>query len=188
MADLKLDFLVLPTYNSLTLGIADISVYPVSPLISSPSIKITIPNGFGDITLPFTPNDFNVFNSASLGLSDPLASLIPIPDGVYTITYSVEPAYVNFVTKTINRVEQLQERFDESFMKLDMMECDKSIKTQDKMDLSTIAFFIQGSISAANNCAIATSNKLYAQADKMLTSFTKGNCGCSGNNYLINFR
>ena len=58
MADLKLDILVVPTYNTLTLGIADASTYPSTP--SAPTIQITVP-GFGIVTLPFVPNDFNLF-------------------------------------------------------------------------------------------------------------------------------
>jgi hypothetical protein len=68
-------------------------------------------------------------------------------------------------------------------MKLDMMECDQAIKTQAKVDLNTIYFFIQGSIAAANNCAIIESSKLYETAYKMLSHFIANNCGCTGNNY-----
>jgi hypothetical protein len=188
MADLKLDILVIPTLNSLTLGISDISTYPASPPISNPQIAITIPNGFDTVTLPFTPNSFNVFNSSSLGLSDPLLDLTPLPDGVYTLTYSVDPSYLNFVTKTIMRVDQMQEKFDDAFMKLDMMECDSAIKTQSKVELNSIYFFIQGSVAAANNCAIDTSITLYKQASKQLNRFIKNNCGCSGTNFLTNFK
>ena len=81
------------------------------------------------------------------------------------------------------RVDRLQEKFDEAFMKLDMMECDRSIKAQSKVELTTVSFFINGAIAAANNCAIVEANKLYTQADKMLNNFIKKNCGCSGNNY-----
>lgn len=186
MADLKLDILVIPTYNTKTIGIADISTYPDSPPIQSPTIEITVP-GFGISSLPFIPNDFNVFNSTSIGLTEVGQDLLPIPDGVYTLTYSVEPAYENFVTKTIIRVDQLQERFDEAFMKLDMMECDRAIKKQSKVELNSIYFLIQGAIAAANNCAIDISNKLYLQAAKQLDHFIKNNCGCSGTNYIVNF-
>jgi hypothetical protein len=144
--------------------------------------------GFAPVFLPFNVNDFNIFNSASLGLSVVGDPLIPLPDGIYTLTYSVAPAFQNFVTKTIIRVEQLQEKFDNAFMKLDMMECDLAIKTQAKVDLNSIYYMIQGSIAAANNCAVDTSNKLYVQANKMLNNFIKTNCGCSGNNYIINFQ
>jgi len=187
MADLSLNILVLNTYNKLTLGVADISTYPDSPAVINPSLEIDIP-GFGITSVAFVPNQFNVFNSTTLGITSSGDDLVALPDGLYTITYSVTPAYENFVTKTIQRVDQLQEKFDNAFMKLDMMECDGAIKKQSKVDLNTIYFQIQGSIAAANNCAIKTSNTLYAQASRMLTNFTNNNCGCSGNNYLINFQ
>lgn len=186
MSDLRLDILVVPVYDKLLLGIADASTYPAAPPVSSPTIEITIP-GFGKVNLPFNKNDFNIFNSTSLGLSAVGDPLIPLPDGIYTIRYSVTPAYENFVEKTILRVEHLQERFDEAFMKLDMMECDAAIRTQQKVELNSIYFFIQGAIAAANNCAIDTANRLYAQASKMLNNFIKRGCGCSGNNYITNF-
>lgn len=185
---LQLDILVVPTYNTLTLGIADASIYPTNPpVVSSPTIEITVP-GFDVVSLPFNVNDFNIFNSLSLGLSTFGQPLLPLPDGVYKLRYTVAPAYENFVEKTIIRVEQLQEKFDEAFMKLDMMECDRAIKTQQKVDLNTIYFFIQGAIAAANNCAVAEANKLYNQANMMLNNFIKNNCGCSGTNYVLNFQ
>lgn len=186
MSDLKLNILVLPTYNTQTLGVADVSIYPPAPPISSPTMEITVP-GFGKVTLPFVPNDFNIFNSTSLGITSVGDEFLPLPDGVYTLRYSVTPSYLNYVERTIIRVDQLQEKFDEAFMKLDMMECDRAIKTQAKVDLNTIYFFIQGAIAAANNCAVAEANKLYNQAQKMLNNFVKNNCGCSGNNYVTNF-
>jgi len=180
-----LDILVIDTHNVLTLGIADSSVYVGTP--TSPTIEITVP-GFPSISLPFVPNDFNLFNSTILGLSAVGQPLQPLPDGIYYLTYTVAPAITNFVNKTIMRVEQIQEKFDNAFMKLDMMECDFAIKQQSKVELDSIYYFIQGSIAAANNCAVETSNKLYMQANKMLDNFIKNNCGCSGTNYLNNFR
>jgi hypothetical protein len=185
---LQLDILVVPTYNTLTLGVADASIYPTNPpVVSSPTIEITVP-GFDVVSLPFNVNDFNIFNSLSLGLTTFGQPLLPLPDGVYKLKYTVAPAYENFVEKTIIRVEVLQEKFDEAFMKLDMMECDRAIKTQQKVNLNTIYFFIQGAIAAANNCAVAEANKLYNQANMMLNNFIKNNCGCSGTNYVLNFQ
>ena len=186
MADLKLDILVLPTYNVLTLGIADASTYPDDPpIVVAPTIEITVPN-FGVAILPFVVNDFNLFNSASLGITE-VGVDQPLPDGIYKLRYSIAPAYINYVDKTIMRTERIQEKFDRAFLQLDLIECDRAIKTQSSVTLNTINFFIQGSIAAANNCAEYESNKLYAQANNMLDSFLKSNCGCSGNNYQLNF-
>jgi hypothetical protein len=188
MPTLKLDILVINTYNTFTLGIADISTYPTEPpVVTSPTIEITMP-GFDPVAIPFTVQDFNVFNSATLGLSEVGDPYLPLPDGVYYLRYSVAPAYENYVEKTIMRIEQIQEKFDNAFMKLDMMECDMAIKTQAKVDLNSIWYMIQGSVAAANNCAVDTSNKLYVQANNMLNNFISNNCGCSGNNYINNFR
>ena len=186
MANLQLDILVVPTYSVLTLGVTDASVYPTNPpVVSAPSIEIDIP-GFGTKILPFVPNETNVFTSSNLGITDAGCNQ-PLPDGVYRIKYSVAPAYANYVEKTIIRVDKLQEKFDNAFLQLNMMECDRALKTQSSVQLNTINFFIQGAISAANNCAEYESNVLYTQADNMLNAFLKSNCGCSGNNYLINF-
>ena len=184
MPTLNLDILVLPTYNKMLLGVADASTYVTTPV--NPTIEITVPS-FGTVVLPFTVNNYNLFNSESLGITATGAALVPLPDGIYKLKYSITPAITNYVEKTILRVDQLQERFDEAFMKLDMMECDKAIKTQSKVDLNTIYFFIQGAIAAANNCALETATTLYNQAQKMLNNFVKNNCNCSGNNYVINF-
>ena len=72
-------------------------------------------------------------------------------------------------------------------MKLDMMECDRAIKQQSKVDLNTIYLLIQGAIAAANNCSSIDSLKLYNKADSLLTHFLKNDCGCSGNNYVLNY-
>lgn len=186
MPDLKLDILVVPTYNVQTLGIADVSTYPDPSSISSPTIEITIP-GFGKKSIPFNINELNIFNSTSLGLTDVGDPLFPLPDGVYYLKYSIAPAYLNYVEKTIIRTDKIQERFDEAFMRLDMMECDRAIKTQQKVELNSIYFFIQGAIAAANNCAITEANRLYHQAQKMLNNFMKNGCQCSGTNYITNF-
>jgi len=173
---------VTPTYDKMTLGLTDTSSYDVSP--ASATVDIT-PPGFDTVTLDFTPEMLNVFQSSDLGLVAVGETEVSLPDGVYTVVFT--PLGETPITIYFMRIEYLQERFDAAFMKLDITECDKSLRKQAKVDLSTIYFFMQGSISAANNCAITESNTLYATASRLLTSFIKNNCGCSGTNFLINF-
>lgn len=177
MADLKLDILVTPTYNKLSLGITDVSTYPTNPpVVSSATIEIDVP-GFGKVMKPFNPGCFNLFTSTSLGINS--GSDQPLPDGIYHFKYSVAPAYANFVEKSSMRVDQIQEKFDSAFMKLDIMECEKSIKAKTQEDLNSIYLFIQASIAAANNCANQQAMKLYNQANRMLDSLlNNNNCGC----------
>jgi len=179
-----LDFLVPPTYNKYTMGVMDNSTYDVVP--TAPKLTITAP-GFDPVDVVFVPDVMNIIDSLDLELTAIGEDLLPLPDGVYTILYTTDAVPTYSLEKNIMRVDKLQEKFDEAFMQLDIMECDKAIKMQAKVDLNTIYFFIQGAIAAANNCAILEANKLYLQATKLLNSFTRNNCGCSGNNYVINF-
>lgn len=180
MADLKLDIFVLETYNVKTIAFADASTYPNEPPeVTLPTISIT-PPGFNEVALPFIVQNYNVFNSASLLISE-VGVEEPLPDGIYRINYSVFTTETVCISKTFMRVNKIQEKFDNAFMTLDMMECDRAIKAQAKIDLNSIYYFIQGSIAAANNCAEIQSQKLYAQADKMLNRFLNNDCGCYGN-------
>jgi hypothetical protein len=186
-----LNFLVINTYSTLTLGVADTSVYVGTP--TGPTMVVTLPTGVTTlsgattVSIPFTPNDYNVFNSATLQLSA-VGVTNPLPDGIYGLTYSIATPTTPPVSKSIMRTAKIQEKFDNAFMKLDMMECDMAIKTQQKVVLSSIYFLIQGSTAAANNLAYTQSAKLYQQANMMLDNFLLNNCGCSGNNYIVNFQ
>jgi hypothetical protein len=181
-----LDILVLPTYSSLTLGIVDASTYDITEPVTAATIEIT-PPGFDLVSLPFNVSAYNVYTSSTLGITSVSSETLPLPDGIYYLTYSIAPAYVTAINKSIMRIEQIQEKFDRAFMKLDMIECDRAIKTQAKVDLGSVYFFIQGAVAAANNCAVYEANKLYITANKMLDNFIRNNCGCSGNNYTVNF-
>lgn len=189
-----LNFLVINTYSTLTLGVADTSTYDSGPtgasmLVTFPTLPTPVKtlSGASSIAVPFTANDYNVFNSATLQLT-PVGTTTALPDGIYGLTYSIATPSATPVSKSIMRTDKIQEKFDNAFMKLDMMECDMAIKTQQKVTLNSIYFLIQGSIAAANNSAITQSYKLYQQADMMLNNFLKNNCGCTGNNYIVNFQ
>lgn len=182
-----LNILILPTYSTLTLAVVDISVYdPTTPSDTpAPALEIDVP-GFGIASPAFVMEETNIYNSTDLGITT-AGNETSIPDGIYCFKYTKDVFVDTSVEKSIVRVDKLQERFDEAFMRLDMMECERAIKTQAKVTLNTIYFFIQGAIAAANNCATIESQKLYMQADVMLDTFIGSNCGCSGNNYLVNF-
>lgn len=175
MAELSLDFIVTPTYSTKTFAITDASTYPnTPPQVGNPTLTVSIP-GFDTVDLVFTVNSLNLIDSSDLGITD--TGQDPLPDGVYVFRYAVDPAEENFVEKTIMRVEQLQEKFDEAFMKLDMMQGDTNIKKQQKVTLDTIYYFIQGAIAAANNCSTNEAVRLYQKADNLLYDFTqRGEC------------
>lgn len=187
MSALSLDIVILPTYNSYTLAVVDNSTYPTSPpSVVSPTLEIQVP-GFPTVYKDFVVQTPNIFDSTDLDISEE-GYEVPLPDGLYHFKYTVNPAFTYYVEKSIFRVDLLQEKFDELFMQLDMMECDKAIKAQSKVNLNTIYFYIQGAIAAANNCANVQAEKLYEQASKMITNLLADDCGCYDNNLIINFQ
>jgi hypothetical protein len=193
MPTLRLDIVVLPTYNTYNIAVVDASTYPTTPpVVTSPTLQIDIP-GFNTVTTgvngvkDFVPAEANIFTSTDLGITT-AGNECSLPDGVYYFKYTVNPAHTYYVEKTILRIDKLQQKYDEAFMQLDMIECDRAIKTQAKVDLMSICFIMQGAVAAANNCATVQSGTLYMQADKMLDNMIANDCGCSGVNYLINFQ
>ncbi len=177
MAEPKLNLLFPETHDSKSLLIADISKYPVPYSITNPTIEITVP-GFNVVTLPFTAQGFTVYDSMSLEItcSDLDCETIPLPDGIYYVKYSITPAYRYFVNKSFLRINNLQEKFDKVYLRLDFMQCDQAIKEEDIKTLDTIQKYINGAIAAANNCLDTLAMKLYNKASGFIDDFVNHKC------------
>lgn len=182
---MNLSIISVPTYDKKTMAIDDATVYPLGSVVTNPLIEIIVP-GYPDdpFSLPFTNGGLNTFVSSDFDLGTDLV----LPDGIYYLKYTATVDSVGYeVSKTIIRIDELQEKYDEAFLTLDMLECDRKIKMQSKSELNTIYFFIQGSVAAANNCAVVEAERLYGQAYLMLERFILSGCTCCGSNYVINF-
>ncbi len=192
MLEYNLDLVTGCNNNLKYLIITDASYYPNDPaIVYDPTVTIT-PPGFDPVVLPFVINETNVFGSDDLGITEE-GCRQNIPDGIYCIEYIIAidkklPPTTVTIEKTILHTAQLEEKFNNAFLKLDLIQCDGEIAKQTSVNLNTINFFIQGAIAAANNCANKEAIRLYNQAEKMLNHLDKCGCGCSGTNYLINFR
>ena len=114
-----LNVVVIPLYNKYTMGVMDNSSYDI-PVVN-PTLTVTMP-GFDPVDIVFNENTLNILDSEILGLTATGADKIALPDGVYALTYTINPSATYYTDKNIMRVDQLQEKFDEAFMTLDMME------------------------------------------------------------------
>lgn len=159
------------SYSPFTIQVVDITKYPQGWNIVNPSLQVTAA-GFPTTTIDFTPNSINFLDSSNIGCTAEGEPLVPLQDGIYTFTYSIAatPA-IPSITKNVFRVNQLQEKFDNVFMSLDIMECDGPIRKQKQEELNTIYLYIQGAIAAANNCALSLASQLYNKAFKSLNNF-----------------
>ena len=167
-----LDVTVIPSYSSTLLILADISEYPDGFNISTPTIEIT-PPGFLMKSQAFQAQGMQIYNAESLGISCDECHAFPLPDGIYTVKYSIVPAYLYFVEKTFLRADRLIEELDAAFIRLDIFQCDLEYKREQKLQLDRIEADINGAIASANQCANKQAMDLYRRAKKRLDSFLK---------------
>lgn len=172
-----LDFIVENTYDTKTLAIRDISFYPSNFNIISPFLEINVP-GKGDVRIVYTPNSLNVLNSAVLGITKTGSPLGDIPDGIYTIKYSINPAYKNYVSKNIIRVDKLNDRFSGAFIAFASQIGDSQLSRNNRMKLDEIEMYINGAVASANRCANKLAMELYRKASKLLDELEKGCKNC----------
>jgi hypothetical protein len=178
MATPILDLLQLDSHSKELIIIADISDYPEGFSIGSPTVEITPPS-FEPISIPFVANSIQIYNSTTLGITTADCQIVSLPDGIYKITYSIFPAYKYYVKKTFLRIERLLEKFDNVYVKLDILQCDLATKTQEKKQIDLIWEYINGAIASANHCAEKQAMELYARANSARDNLSK-KCSCNG--------
>ncbi len=170
MADVSLDLMMLPSYDVRLLVLADVSSYPEGFNVMSPTLAVTVP-GYSKKQIPFQKGLINVLNSKVLQIpcsgDCPLTSL---PDGIYTFEYAIFPAYKYNITKTFFRVDKIFEKYDEKFLRSEILECDMKTKRTKKLLLEEAEEYIQGAIAAASKCANHQATEYYKKADKILNS------------------
>lgn len=166
-----LDLLILESHSTYVLVVADISQYPTSFNISTPTIEIT-PPGYITESITFVAKSIQIYNSEMLGIiCDGSCETTPLPDGIYKIRYSVYPSYKYNVTKSFLKVDQLLEKFDKAWLKTDTLQCDLAVKTDKKKMLDNIWSDINGAIASANNCMDKQAMDIYRRAETKLSNF-----------------
>lgn len=171
--NLKLDLQIHSTYSTRTLAVGDASIYPGNFYITNPTIEITPPFLNKSINL-FSPRNLNIYNSNDLNIICDQES--DLPDGIWTLKYSVAPAHSNFVEKKFIRVDILLRDYQMAFLKTDLSNCDVSISKADKASLENIYNYIIGAVAAANDCDYTKAMEFYEIAKNKLEKFNKTKC------------
>jgi len=172
MPILKLDLVYMDTHRADSFAIADTSVYPTGFIKVNPTLEVTVP-GFSPKSITFTPSSIQVYNSNTLGITCDDCELSNLPDGIYTVKYTLTPAYQYYVERSFMRTNMIYSKLDSYFLKLDFMQCDQALKESQKKVLDTIEFFIEGAIAAADKCMPGKAMDLYNTANDMLNKFNK---------------
>jgi hypothetical protein len=167
---MKLDIITLDTHTANSLAIADVTKYAPNFNIVSPTIEVT-PPGFAVITLDFNASSITVLNSTNLGISCEWCDPIELPDGVWTVKYTVYPSTTYSKEITFLRTERIMAKLDELYLTLDFMQCDDRLKSRDEATLDRAYFYINGAIAAANKCATQLAIDLYSKANKLIENY-----------------
>src|SRR5690348_6514371 len=95
----ELDLFFPDTHSPFLLGIGDNSFYPSGFIITDPTLEVTPPS-YPKKFISLQTQGFTVLDSNSIGITCDacIADLMPMPDGVWEITYTVAPANENSVT------------------------------------------------------------------------------------------
>lgn len=173
----KLDLNIIPTYNKTTIAIGDASVYSSGITITSPSLEVSVP-GYDKISVSFTPNSLNVYNSNTLKVTDEVTQedLVFLPDGIWKMKYSINPAYENYIDISFLKTDLIEEKFDNAWLSLNIDECDKSLLIENKSTLEGIWDYIIAAQSSAKVCNYSLAIGLYKAANEKLDEYLKINC------------
>lgn len=172
-----LDFVVVDTHNTLTLGIADTSFYPSGFTVSNPTLEITPPN-FPKATVGYTQSAMTVFNSNTLNITcvGEVSLLTDLPDGIWEIKQSIAPPITFNIERTFIRTVKLEQKFGRAFLKTDLVQCNQDVKTEQMKVLDEVWFYIQAAIAAANQCNNLLAMNLYKLANTMIDNFLRDRC------------
>lgn len=167
------------TNNVKVFRIFDTSFYANELSVDCSTLRITCPGFNAPVVLEILPNFNLVLNACSLGLQSRDCGSIDysIPDGIYTIHYSVSPNTQVFVEYRYLRITQTLNKYYKFLATVEMSSCEPDADVKALLDeLTLIKNFIDAAkakVEYGNDPETGIELLLYAQ--KKLTRLT-GKC------------
>jgi len=183
---LELALSLIETYSVSTIGFADITDFGTHNPTNA-AFEITAP-GFNKINVTFTPKSVNIYNASHLSVD--CDHTTALPDGVYTIKYSIFPNSTNFIERNFMRTSLIDCKIERAFLGIDstlvynskhsyIHPSTRSSCMNDmnkKQILRTIRLLVESSIAAANQCDVVGAMDMYRKADSMLNELSSCHC------------
>jgi hypothetical protein len=166
------------------LRIEDLSIYNELMPYVCPTVQVKIP-GFdecavftqdGDEATTVHKNFVLNLSACNLGLQSQncTSEFETIPDGVYTITYSLSPNDKLYVEYDHLRVTNIKLRLKKELCELDLAACEPSVEVFDKLkQLNLINDYLDAAKAKVEFCNDSENGViLYAYADKLLSEYS----------------
>ena len=179
MQSSKLSFDIIDTSTCRTLAIMDTSVYQSLQVIANPTLQVISPFDDEPVQLDYYRNGITVLNSNNLGITNvnDFDYLVDLPDGLYTIKISICPEDIYWFEKSWYRTCQLECKYDQAFLKLNVSSCDVCYSTEKVQKLERARLYIYGEKNKEKNCNNKEADRLYKGAEKILTNLLLCDCG-----------
>jgi hypothetical protein len=138
----QLYFTVLEHDNPLFMLLLDLSQYMES-LPSTPVYDIIPPGYINPVRISATPKGITSINSGVLfsAFTTELPGLVPLPDGVYTITYKIQPYDTFHLTRTTLRSTVVEMELDKGFVAVEQ-NCRHAWYQRWKSDLLNVSIML----------------------------------------------
>lgn len=162
------------------LKVVDMSAYASTSTlpVTCPQLSVTVPG----MTQPvyFTTNlplNFSrVLTAVDLGIGT--STSLPIPDGVYKISYSISPNDKVYVSYYHLRTTAITNRYYAELCKLHLGECEPTAEEKQKLnDLRYIKMLVDGAKAKVEYCHTPNQGvKMLEYAHKLLDKYVTGCC------------
>lgn len=171
---------VLDTKSLKTFRVADASWYNSKIKVEDAKLSITPPGVTDAVVFNVKKNFSTVFNSSNLKLkrAKVYSDLQALPDGIYTIKYSIRPNNDAWVEYDYMRIDSLMHCYFEEMCKLKLQACTPTKEQNVKLkDLSEIRLYIENSKIEVEYCGNRKRGiELYNYAKKLIDKFKTGSC------------
>ena len=162
-----------------SIAIVDLSTYATIPVSGTYSMQVTVP-GWPTTNVPFVPGSVNIYKCGDFGITCAIVNCCPLPDGVYEFQYSItnpDGSILTSVDKTIIKIDQLECRYTNAFLKVDLeCNCPSEEKRRYKHQLKEINLLMNGAVASANTCDTLTASQMYAQANELINKIYRKFC------------
>jgi hypothetical protein len=179
----KLGLEIAQTGNPKYLRVLDSTLYNPEIQVECARLAVTPPGFNYPVVIDVLPYFNLVLNSGSLGLADAqeVDDLIPLPDGIYLLHYSIAPNDQQWIEYAYLKNDLQVKKYMELLCALKLNACEADdIQTLKLKKLSEIRMFMDAAVGEANYCGnINSATELYNYANALLDKLSDSNClGC----------
>jgi len=176
----QLDIYIEKILNPKLLIVKDASWYNPDIAVTNAKLDLQYPNSLDYVNIPVGKNFTYVINSNTIGLTNVTRTdaLSELPDGLWTIKYSICPNDELYVEYTFLRNIKQLIKYHNLFCQIEIDKCNKKHYLEDLKTIRSIKDIIDAAQYLADDCGkYEKAIELYNYADSLLNEFTK-DCKC----------